>query len=485
MEHFSNHLCNHIFHHQENIKIRHVVSDLFNYVGHYKHGFMNKYGRYIDHPTDTLLDPEDEFATDWDDDDDPDACDALLLNSGMDCQQKDYYCTGLAFSVGVGGDITQGSMSIGGGVDFGFGLQDENGEKYEETYVWGVCGGHPGPPDPEDVAKGEALEVGISVGMSVGAWTNTGHIPGYADTVSISLQVAAIEIGITLVETYANEEWQNSNGYHGFLLEVSASFPAGAGIGFTDAKCYGEAIEKGEYPLTLRINVDNRDKYEVCGPNTYSLNIKYDESTSYSQTRTGLTLYWYKNEEDWEHRKNRQYIVHWSGNGAAIFEMGHGDHFESKSVYGVGIAAHGNDPFWLGSASLHQNVGAAWTQRWAANELSLCISTNYNGCYPNIEFKVGGDVGRSGVGNNDVVWRSGHERVPKDKRIGSEDVYMIYQTDVVDTAKCGMTNNYGCGGNLKLSRFAPCNAPVWFDGTYPNADQVMDINGDWKTGCQG
>lgn len=63
----------------------------------YRHGFKNKYGHDIEHPTDTLLDPEhDEFLSTgtW-------SCDANAkkLNPQMTCDQRNLYCSGLAFSV--------------------------------------------------------------------------------------------------------------------------------------------------------------------------------------------------------------------------------------------------------------------------------------------------------------------------------------------------------------------------------------------------
>ena len=87
---------------------------------------MDKYGSYIDHPTDMLLDPtadvEEFIATTG-----GMSCDegARLLNSSMTCDQRNLYCTGLAFSVGAGVSGSAGPMSIGGGVDFGFGIQYE------------------------------------------------------------------------------------------------------------------------------------------------------------------------------------------------------------------------------------------------------------------------------------------------------------------------------------------------------------------------
>jgi hypothetical protein len=101
-----------------------MMSDLFNYVGHYKHGFMDKYGKAIVNPHDTLLDPEMEYletesgaGLDCDDG-------AKVLNPSMTCEQRNMYCSGLAFSVGVGVGGSVGPISIGGGVDFGFGIGD-------------------------------------------------------------------------------------------------------------------------------------------------------------------------------------------------------------------------------------------------------------------------------------------------------------------------------------------------------------------------
>ena len=87
---------------------------------------MNKYGRYIDHPTDTLLDPTvevEEFVTTAE----GMTCEegAKRLNSAMTCDQRDMYCTGLAFSAGIGVGVSAGPMTLGGGVDFGFGIGNE------------------------------------------------------------------------------------------------------------------------------------------------------------------------------------------------------------------------------------------------------------------------------------------------------------------------------------------------------------------------
>ena len=87
-----------------NVKIRHMMSDLFNYVGHYKHGFVDKYGKAIVNPHATLFDPEIEYLTqDWSIDDDyldelMEECedDAKLLNPSMTCAQKSLYCSGVS-----------------------------------------------------------------------------------------------------------------------------------------------------------------------------------------------------------------------------------------------------------------------------------------------------------------------------------------------------------------------------------------------------
>jgi hypothetical protein len=88
---------------------------------------MNKYGRYIDHPTDKLLDPTAEVAKFAAATVGEMTCEegARRLNPEMTCDQRNLYCTGLAFSVGAGVGVSAGPMSIGGGVDFGFGVGNE------------------------------------------------------------------------------------------------------------------------------------------------------------------------------------------------------------------------------------------------------------------------------------------------------------------------------------------------------------------------
>lgn len=68
-------------------------------------------------------------------------------------------------------------------------------------------------------------------------------------------------------------------------------------------------------------------------------------------------------------------------NHKKITTMGHGDHVTVSQIYGVGIAAHGDDAYKLGTASLWQTVGGnKWIQKFVADGLDLCISTNDPGC---------------------------------------------------------------------------------------------------------
>lgn len=85
---------------------------------------MNKFGRYVEHPSDSLLDPSTE-SVNFLSTQSASTCDAAKLNPSMTCNQKNMYCTGLAFSVGLGVGASAGPVSIGGGIDFGFGIQDE------------------------------------------------------------------------------------------------------------------------------------------------------------------------------------------------------------------------------------------------------------------------------------------------------------------------------------------------------------------------
>lgn len=86
---------------------------------------MDRNGQYIEHPSDFLLDPQvDEL---------------VQTTAEVNVNQKNTYCTGVAFSVGGGVSVEAGPMSVGSGVDWGFGVNNRDREKYEESWVWGIC----------------------------------------------------------------------------------------------------------------------------------------------------------------------------------------------------------------------------------------------------------------------------------------------------------------------------------------------------------
>lgn len=77
------------------------------------------------------------------------------------------------------------------------------GGKYEETFVWSLCLSDGFPINEVDSVKSEAkksdtrksmeaADVGVSVGVSAGAWTDTGHIPGYAETISVTVTILVV-----------------------------------------------------------------------------------------------------------------------------------------------------------------------------------------------------------------------------------------------------------------------------------------------------
>jgi hypothetical protein len=50
--------------------------------------------------------------------------------------------------------------------------------------------------------------------------------------------------------------------------------------------------------------------------------------------------------------------------------------FFTFTLDGVGIAAHGEDAYMLGTATVTQNIGGGkWVDKWKATELNLCVST--------------------------------------------------------------------------------------------------------------
>ena len=156
----------------------HIVSNFvhtvqFNYAGHFKHGFMDRNGQYISHPTDFLLDPEVE--------------ESVQTSAHVDDRQKDTWCTGLAFSVGGGISVEAGPMSVGGGVDWGFGTNDRLRSKYEESWVYGFCSSEDSiniaeqkdkakAPETKDAKKNSKSGGSVSAGIeaTVGFWRSVG-----------------------------------------------------------------------------------------------------------------------------------------------------------------------------------------------------------------------------------------------------------------------------------------------------------------------
>lgn len=74
----------------------------------------------------------------------------------------------------------------------------------------------------------DAADAGVSVGLSGGFWQSVGNIPGFAEMISISVQVFIVEVGISLVQTFDSKEddpstWWNpekTQGFTGFMFDV-------------------------------------------------------------------------------------------------------------------------------------------------------------------------------------------------------------------------------------------------------------------------
>jgi hypothetical protein len=335
----------------------------------------------------------------------------------------------------------------------------------------------------------ESMDLGVSIGISAGFWSNTGHIPGFADVYTLTVSILVVEMSISLIETYASVEedpstyWNSdlSNGIEGVMLEVAASFPpeeSGVGVDFDQAKCFGKTIESGKFPLKMEIDLDKRSEFQVCGPNTFSFNIE-NTGNSHSDTYSGLSLYYYENESDWNTGTNRKWIEDWCGDlfqGGRIETMGHGKHFMTQQVYGVGVQAHGDDAYNLGTALLYQDIGGGkWVNKFTADGLDLCVSTNDSGCYANIEIKTFGYNG--GEGNDAIYWRGGVEprRLPTSRNhCGNKSVIVNTGKFCWKERKCEWKYNTGCGSGRKIT-YNICS------GTHQ--DRVWGINGSWESGC--
>ena len=173
-------------------------------------------------------------------------------------------------------------------------------------------------------------------------------------------------------------------------------------------------------------------------------------------------------------RANRKYIVDYCGNGAQmnseggkkLTTMGNGDHFTTQLVYGVGIAAHGDDAYRLGHASLWQAIGGAkWNSKFVADDLDLCISTDDPGCYPNIEIKIEGSDNFP-ENNDGVFWRTDNERVPYNKLCVRKKTLTASSPFCEDIQRCDHEANTSCGSDRTMT-LSTCGSE--------NADQVNNL----------
>ena len=159
-------------------------------------------------------------------------------------------------------------------------------------------------------------------------------------------------------------------------------------------------------------------------------------------------------------RANRVYIVHYCGNplqSGKLTTMGHGDHFTTQQVYGVGIAAHGDDEYSLGHVSLWQAMGGnKWVPKFAADKLDLCISTNDSGCYPNIEIKIEGSE-KTTENNGGVFWRTDNERVPYSNLCVQQKELTATTNYCENIKQCDWKHNHSCGSSRTIT-LNPCGS---------------------------
>lgn len=205
----------------------------------------------------------------------------------------------------------------------------------------------------------------------------------------------------------------------------------------------------------MEIDLDKRSEFQVCGPNNFSFNIE-NTGNSHSDTYSGLSLYYYENESDWNTGTNRKWIEDWCGDifqGGRIETMGYNKHFLTQQVYGVGVQAHGDDAYKLGTALLYQDIGGGkWVNKFTASGLDLCVSTNDPGCYANIEIKTFGTTG--GEGNDAIYWRGGVEprRLPSSRNhCGNKSVIVNTGKFCWSERKCEWKYNTGCGSGRKIT----------------------------------
>jgi len=309
-------------------KIRHMVADLFNYAGHYKHGFMDKNGEYIQHESDFLLDPVDE--------------ELLQTSADVNTAQRNTYCSGVSYSVGGGVSAEMGPLSIGGGVDFGFGNLDRERTNYAEAWVWGVCGlgDSVNIHDADDAAaakkdsKDQSSVPSFGIEASVGFWFSVGDIPGTSRTYELSFQYLIIQGSISVIDiTHDGNDgagWSHSKGPGGFVFSVGLSSSKGKSIDFSDADCYGAVI-----PGTQKTwNVPNG--IESCGAVKHSLDFS---PVSSGDSADGITVWYWKNKSDWHYGTNRKMIDTWCGT------PWRNNWFYTNDFYAVGMVSHGTDAY--------------------------------------------------------------------------------------------------------------------------------------------
>ena len=158
---------------------------------------MDKHGNYIEERKHELFEPEllvdNEVINEVMDENPiagpisffgelPDVPPSGINNVAVTGVQKDIFCTGVAFSGGGGVSASAGSMSIGAGIDQGFGYNSvDEVDKYESATVWGLCGGGgdsllPPKPSADDAPRSGAkdMDVGISFEATAGFWSSVG-----------------------------------------------------------------------------------------------------------------------------------------------------------------------------------------------------------------------------------------------------------------------------------------------------------------------
>lgn len=361
------------------LKIRHVISDIFNLAGHYKHGFMDRHGNYIEEQKHELLDPEQPGKEDINEviDENNDIAGPSTVSFGVlpdvpitsehnwaaGGTEKDIFCTGVAFSVGAGVSVSAGEMSIGGGIDQGFGLNTIDGDnRYESSTVWGLCGGggesllpdNPIPtPDDAPANAGSKMDVGISFEATAGFWSSVGALPGFAKVIEVNWQAWIFSGGVALVETF-NDFWIGSTGYNGMTVSFGVTLPSGYDIGTAENLCIGNFI------------ADTRETWRGVEPSQCSARtFSFDYTTVSRDCQNGMYRYYYETKEDYNNKSNRK----WLNKGTDVSTNCNScdqqqEHFDAKMVYAIGMVVFGSNGHTLASVSLFEHMGGTdWQNR--------------------------------------------------------------------------------------------------------------------------